>query len=208
MLSTEQYYRNTVDMNEKKIGGWATFYYGTMSNIIRTNNFKKVVEVGIGYGLHAKEMLKNSDLEKLYLVDPMKFYPNDGFATDVLNTIPKIPNNQFNELLECIMKELEPWKNRFTLFRKESLNILEDEIPDESIDCVFIDGDHSYIAVKNDLEFWWKKIRPGGMMLGDDYWMSDVSRAVHEFGYSRNLIVSFAENPANSSYKIFQFIKS
>lgn len=203
----EEYYRNVVEMNESKRGGWSTCYYGTLTNVIKFNSFKTVVEVGIGYGLHAKELLKNSELDMLYLVDPTKYYPNDSFATDIMSTIPKIPGDQFNELAELIRGQLAPWSSKYKWFRKESLTITNDEIPDASIDCVFVDGDHSYDAVKNDLRFWWKKVKRGGMMLGDDFWMGGVERAVQEFAAENNLLLSFAPNPANEEYKIYQFFK-
>jgi hypothetical protein len=66
-------------------GGWAQFYYGIFSKVIKENNFKNCAEVGIGYGFHAKEILDKTDVKKLYLIDPMQYYPNDQFATDVLN---------------------------------------------------------------------------------------------------------------------------
>ncbi len=203
----EAYYRNVVYNNENRINGWATCYYGTLTNVINMFNYKTVVEVGIGYGLHAKELLKNSRLEKLYLVDPMKYYPNDGFAVDVMKCVPRIPNNQFNELYELINAELSPWSSKFTWFRKESVTITNEEIPDESVDCVFVDGDHSYEAVRRDLPFWWKKVKKGGALLGDDYWMAEVAKAVHEFAVENNLFLTFAPNPAHPDYKIFQFFK-
>ena len=39
----------------------------------------------------------------------------------------------------------------------------------ESIDWIYIDGNHSYEFVKEDLNNWWPKIKPGGFMCGDDY---------------------------------------
>lgn len=65
-------------------GGWAGFYYGIFSQVIINNNFKTCVEVGIGYGFHAKEILERTSVEKIYLIDPMCYYPNDLFADDVL----------------------------------------------------------------------------------------------------------------------------
>lgn len=204
----EDYYKDYAHKDETtNTWGWRYYHYGTTTNIVNDFNYKTVVEVGIGYGLHAKELLKNARLEKLYLVDPMKYYPGDGFATDIMNRTPKIPNNQFNELYELINKELAPWSSKYTWFRKESVTITNEEIPDESIDCVFIDGDHSYQAVRQDLRFWWKKVKKGGVLLGDDYWMGDVARAVHEFSTENNLLLSFAKNPAKADYKVFQFFK-
>ena len=65
-------------------GGWAGYYYGVFSDIINENNFKNCAEIGIGYGFHAKQILDTCDVSMLYLIDPMVYYPNDGFATDVM----------------------------------------------------------------------------------------------------------------------------
>jgi predicted O-methyltransferase YrrM len=39
----------------------------------------------------------------------------------------------------------------------------------EPIDYLYIDADHSYEAVRADLEAWVPKVRPWGLILGDDY---------------------------------------
>jgi hypothetical protein len=127
-------------------GGWAGYYYGVFSDIIKDNDFKKCAEVGIGYGFHAKEILDNTKVEKLYLIDPMKYYENDSFATDVINY------GGFEKLVKNIKYHLNNYENRYEWFRKSSLDITNNEIEDESLDAVFIDGDHSYFGVKNDYE--------------------------------------------------------
>lgn len=55
-----------------KTGTWAPFYYGIFSTVIKENDFKICAEVGIGYGLHAREVLDNTNVEKLYLIDLVK----------------------------------------------------------------------------------------------------------------------------------------
>ncbi len=206
-MKLADYYRNTVDINDSLKGGWSIYYYGVFSKVINENNYKKIVEVGIGYGTHAKYILKNNDtIEKLYLVDPTKFYPNDGFASDIMKQEPIIPGNNFNELYDLIKQELSPWENKVTWFRTESLSITNEQIPNDSIDCIFIDGDHSYKAVLNDLRFWWNKLRVGGQMLGDDYWMPEVERAVKEFSSEYKIKFDLLTNPG-ATYKIFRFHK-
>jgi hypothetical protein len=206
-MKLEDFYRQTVDLNDSQTGGWASIYYGVFSQVINENKYKRVAEVGIGYGTHAKDILKTTEVDQLLLIDPMTFYPNDGFAEDVMKHTPIVPGNNFNEFADLIRKELSPWQSRFTWFRQPSLSITNDQIPDGSLDCVFVDGDHSYSAVIADLTFWWKKVRSGGQLLGDDFWMTDVSRAVNEFAQRNQLSYDFLYRPG-TTYKIFRFRKS
>lgn len=51
-------------------------------------------------------------------------------------------------------------------------------------DMIYIDAGHYYESVALDIKLYWELLKPGGVMLGDDYsptnW-PDVVRAVHEF---------------------------
>src|SRR5688572_21614184 len=42
-------------------------------------------------------------------------------------------------------------------------------VRDGALDFVFIDADHGYQAVKEDIELWRPKVRPGGWLGGHDY---------------------------------------
>jgi cephalosporin hydroxylase len=51
---------------------------------------------------------------------------------------------------------------------------------------VYIDGNHVYEFVKSDLELFYRKVKTGGYIAGDDYelgrwWKGGVKRAVDEF---------------------------
>ena len=49
------------------------------------------------------------------------------------------------------------------------------------IDLMFVDGDHSYEAVRADLEMWLPKVKDGGVVVFHDYnWAEGVQRAVRE----------------------------
>jgi hypothetical protein len=181
---------------------WNELYYGIYSKAIRDNNFKKCAEVGIGYGFHAKEILENTNLNHLYLIDPMIYYLNDGFTNDVIKF------GGFDKLEKNIKTHLSSHNDRYTWFRQPSLTITNEQIPDESLDSVFIDGDHSYESVSNDLTFWWKKLRSNGWMLGDDYsTFPDVRRAVNEFAITNNLNIEFLSKSTIGGYFIYKFIK-
>ena len=186
----------------KTPNSWANAYYGVFEKAIQENGFKVVAEVGIGYGFHAKSVLDNTSIDKLYLIDPSTFYPNDNFASDVAVC------GGFDKLIKNIKLNLKPHDSRYTWFRQPSLSITNEQIPDESLDSVFLDGDHSYEAVSLDLSFWFKKVRKGGWMLGDDYayCCPGVTKAVDEFAKSNNLALEFLYKPG-TSYPIFKFVK-
>lgn len=55
---------------------------------------------------------------------------------------------------------------------------------DESLDFIFIDADHSYEAVKEDIEAWYPKLKRGRYLAGHDYKSVDfpgVQKAVDRF---------------------------
>ncbi|MCF7223770.1 class I SAM-dependent methyltransferase [Marilutibacter chinensis] len=78
-----------------------------------------------------------------------------------------------------------------------SSELFATNVPDASIDVVYIDGDHSYEQVKNDILLYQPKLQPGGYLCGHDYSESwpGVVRAVDEFAAERNLDVrSFVDS--------------
>jgi SAM-dependent methyltransferase len=56
---------------------------------------------------------------------------------------------------------------------------------DASLDFVFIDAGHEYDAVKQDIQAWYPKVKPGGILAGHDYYpyaptWGDVYKVVNE----------------------------
>lgn len=202
----EEYYRKTVAINDTMTGGWAPYYYGVMTKVINDNNYKTVAEVGVGYGTHAKFVLKTTQVDRLYLIDPMQYYHDDGFAKSIMTAKPKVRGNNFNELYDLVNQELAPWNDRYTWFRTPGQTITNDQIPDRHLDCVFLDAETSYESVSEDLEFWWAKLRVGGQLLGDDYWINEVAIAVRDFATKHNLTAEFLTLPGKD-YKIYSFKK-
>lgn len=172
-----EFYDETVAMCDRMEGGWAELYYGIFSRVVHEHGYRRIAEVGIGYGAHAKHILRASSIDHLFLIDPMVYYPNDGFIDDITRHTPKVPHSYFDEMVALITDELSPWRYRYTWIRKRSLDVVE--IEDGTLDAVFLDADHR--DMRQDLEFWYRKLRVGGRLVGDDYWMTEVAEAVHEF---------------------------
>jgi cephalosporin hydroxylase len=72
--------------------------------------------------------------------------------------------------------------------------------PDNSLDFIWLDGDHSFEAVYNELVAWYPKIKPGGRLAGDDLSLEGVWEALNT--YKKNYGVEFIEedNQENFAY--------
>ena len=68
------------------------------------------------------------------------------------------------------MKRLHPYIKAGTchIIRKASMEAVKD-FADGSLDWVYIDGNHSFAYVAQDVFFWSKKVRKGGVIAGHDY---------------------------------------
>ena len=67
-------------------------------------------------------------------------------------------------------------------FSKDAAQTFKDGV----LDFVYIDANHEYKFVLEDIEVWTPKVRNGGIVSGDDYYMTQtgnfgVIQAVHEY---------------------------
>jgi hypothetical protein len=52
--------------------------------------------------------------------------------------------------------------------------LLSELFEDNSLDFVYIDANHTYEGVKEDIKYWYPKVKPGGLLLGHDYLPNDM----------------------------------
>ena len=129
-------------------------------------------EVGVFKGRMSAHLLLRPGL-KLYMVDNWK--PFHLYSSE---------DQEYN-YLRCLAVG-------GIVVRAESV-IAASFFPDESLDFVFIDADHSYEGVKSDVTAWLPKVRNGGLLGGHDYANDndpcgqEVKRAVDEFGFNLDL---------------------
>ena len=91
------------------------------------------------------------------------------------------------------------------------------QFEDESIDFIHIDAAHDYENVLADIKAWYSKIKPGGLITGDDYGWDGVYRAVNEFfgienityydHDNRNGCVWYHKKPLNFNSKYIHIFK-
>ena len=83
---------------------------------------------------------------------------------------------------------------------------------DQEIDYIMVDGAHEYDAVLDDIENWWPKLKPDGVMFGDDFKLKSVDEAIRNMmpklkseGFSVNGSVEQTWfTSKTSSYKKFE----
>ena len=71
-----------------------------------------------------------------------------------------------------------------------------------NFDLAFIDADHSYVGCWGDIQAYWPKIKPGGILAGHDYAYNRndctfgpmVKRAVDEFTIAKGLDLDLGDN--------------
>lgn len=132
------------------------------------------IEVGSWKGKSSSymaEAIKNSGKNiEFYCVDTWAGTPGEHDEDiDVIN----------NQLMEVFENNMSPFSEYYTAVRKPSVEAAKDFLPGTA-DFIYIDADHSYEAVKEDIESWLPILKKGGVIAGDDYNSRLVSRAVHE----------------------------
>lgn len=119
--------------------------------------FKTGAEVGVETGAYSEILLKNNPGLKLYSIDPWKAY--NGFRDYTVQ-------DKLDSLYKEAKARLAPYNCK--IVRKFSQNAVKD-FADNSLDFVYIDGNHSFLNIASDIIAWTKKVRVGGIISGHDY---------------------------------------
>jgi len=133
-------------------------------------------EIGVAAGGFAYNVLLKMQPSKLYLIDPWQY----GMQADV-ETLPLTPEIQKNrdQMYLQVCNVFAPYPN-VEVIRAKSQDVAN-QFPDQYFDYVYIDGEHSYEAVKRDLNNYYPKVKVGGHIIGDDYGWAGIADAVQEF---------------------------
>lgn len=115
-------------------------------------------EIGTFNGTFAGDILERTNVSKLFCVDPYKAY--DDFH-DSINQM------DLDAIFAQAQRFLARFPNRVGFIREFSVDAAKD-VPDGSLDFVYIDGNHQCKFVLQDMNAWWPKLKPGGFLMGDD----------------------------------------
>ncbi|MCC3528786.1 MAG: tetratricopeptide repeat protein [Microcoleus sp. PH2017_22_RUC_O_B] len=149
--------------------------YKFLPELIQKFNLKVGAEIGVAFGGHSEAMLSNTNIELLYGIDS---YQHSDSYDDPMN----LPQADFDILCETTKNRLAVFGDRFRLIRSNSQQAMGQI--DGLLDFVYIDAEHSYQGVWQDLCTWYSKIRVGGLISGHDYGhiaFPGVKQAIDEF---------------------------
>jgi predicted O-methyltransferase YrrM len=122
-------------------------------NLFAELGFKIGAEIGVFRGQYAEAICKANPTVELYLVDSWQNYDDfyirgmEGAKAEALQRLEGYNTHVMHMTSEEAMKQ----------------------IPDESLDFVYIDGNHEWLYVAQDLYWWSKKVRTGGIIAGHDF---------------------------------------
>ena len=136
-------------------------------------------EIGVWKGRFTRTVLTVLQPSILYLIDPYIAQQDAGTGEQSGHNTQADLNRIFAETLQKI-KHVTPSNTQIKFIRKKSTDA-DADIPDGSLDWMYIDGDHSYAGCSADLQLATKKVRRGGWIICDDYRPScGVVQAVQE----------------------------
>jgi hypothetical protein len=65
---------------------------------------------------------------------------------------------------------------------------------DDVLDFVYLDGDHELPGFQNDLDLWWPKVKPGGILAGHDFICATRPAALDNWGrFIQPAVMALAE---------------
>ena len=150
-------------------------------NILKNVPHSIGCEIGVHTGDTSIVLLEGlPTIKKYHAIDPWESYIKyDG----------KKYRKPGHKYIKSWSKALRHFKSRIKKFGKKiivhQMTSVEasKKIEDESLDWVFIDANHDYEYIKENLEIWSKKVKSGGIISGHDYgnkWKG-IKKAVDEF---------------------------
>ena len=129
-------------------------------------------EIGVERGRNSKCILNELNIRELYLIDVWDNYKEIYVVWSLEN---------YNYVLRKFKddKRVKIIKD----FSEKAVN----NIGDNSLDFIYIDANHNYKYVYQDITLWYPKIKDGGIIGGHDVCIPDTLKAVKDFCNNKNI---------------------
>ena len=167
-----------------------------LAKLFGTLGFNRGVEVGVERGKYSQVLCNNNPDLHLICVDPWVEYP--GY-------IRAVSAEKFGWQKQEAVKRLAPYN--VDIWEQFSMDAVRN-VAMNSLDFVYIDGNHAFDWVMQDIIEWSKRVRPGGIVSGHDYYRfrgAGVVDAVNAYVYAHGIKEWFLTN--ESKAKSFFWVK-
>ena len=160
---------------------YPNLYSAIVRNAVNRENYK-FVEIGSWKGRSSAYMGAEIEFHSRYHGNKYKI------SFDTIDTFKGSPEHQSTmktmkkSLYDICKEQIAPVSDYVNIIKGDSVEV-SSRYEDESLDFVFIDGDHSYDGVTRDIKAYWPKVRIGGIISGHDYegaWV-ECKKAVNDF---------------------------
>jgi hypothetical protein len=150
--------------------------------LLQASAAREVGEVGVYRGDFAARLLAECDaIERYYMVDPWRHL-------DEWNKPANKSDSVFERFYQETMDKTQAHAAKRVVLRGRTVDVA-DEIADGSLDFAYIDGDHTLRGIAVDLIKLYPKVRPGGLIGGDDFCRSIWQ---HDAAFEPTLVFPFA----------------
>lgn len=168
--------------------------------------FKYGVEIGTDQGEYAEYLLKTIPNLRLTCIDPWKAEAYEPAEQ------PESCEDQdfFDKRYQETLNRLEKINATWSIVRKTSMECVN-KFEDNSLDFVYIDGNHDFLNVTQDIHYWLKKVKPGGILSGHDYVrypsrkFNHVQKVVNAYTTAYHLLPVFLVTPTDKGMKRDRF---
>lgn len=158
-------------------------------------------EIGVWRGDFSARILRAVRPRKLHLVDPWAFLSEERYRKARYGGAQAPDQSAMDRLYEGVSRRFAgPIAAGVVELHRCTSTEAASSFQDEYFDWIYVDGNHLYEFVRQDLELFEPKMKAGALIAGDDYgvsgwWEDGVTRAVDEFVASRgHEVVSLEAN--------------
>jgi len=145
---------------------------GYFSRLFRSGGFDVGMEVGVASGRFSEHFFV--DIPRPWTWHMVEPFPNEELKNRLIGTDatfrpdpPGLPSG--DHPLSWHQRSIGGFATKHFYVMKSGDPALLGSIEDESLDFVYLDGDHSYKTVQQELPRFYPKVRRGGVLAGHDY---------------------------------------
>lgn len=131
----------------------------------------KYLEIGTFLGGNAISMALLNHQAEIHCIDP---WVDSAEYTEYKNQ----QKNNYQTFLKNVVNSHR--SEQFYVHRGTSAQEVP-MLPDASFDVIYVDGNHEPKNIVEDAVLSWRKLKPGGILIFDDYEWQDVSKGIHAF---------------------------